>query len=410
MKSIFYYIIFAAIIPLLAGEWVNGPQMEIPRAGASSVVLNGEIYVLGGKTNGNHVLNSVEVYNPQTKTWDTTRVAPFETPRYNAAAVVQYGKIFLIGGRDNNSVLKSVELYDPVENKWEEVEDLDEEREGHSAHVLRDKIFVLGGQEEIYDLVSNIEWYNWEDDKWEESAFQMDSPRSAFFSAAWWDTVYIFGGFQYGRINSCYKSAPDSGDHTWEACGLLSEPRGYGATAVFDSLVYLFGGETADGKTTKVEVYNFFSGEIYEGVDMPMPHSGMTAAVLEDEIFVLGGFEGPENRIVRHNHVYRPLATALPGGEKPASFPQGFSMHPAYPNPFNGQVNIRIDVSGSAHFSVDVYDYSGRKAATLHDGTLGTGSHTLRWQTSDLNVATGVYFVTIQNGKTQQTQKLLYVK
>ena len=54
----------------------------------------------------------------------------------------------LLGGEDGYKwakKLQSVERFDPNQNRWERVADLNEARSGHGAFVYRGKIFVLGG-------------------------------------------------------------------------------------------------------------------------------------------------------------------------------------------------------------------------------------------------------------------------
>ena len=50
--------------------------MRHARAGASAVVLKGKIYIIGGfgGSSGQETLDSVEVFNPKDKTWQTLAV------------------------------------------------------------------------------------------------------------------------------------------------------------------------------------------------------------------------------------------------------------------------------------------------------------------------------------------------
>ena len=81
----------------------------------------------------------------------------------SVSAVNCRGVIYAIGGQsgdDNETTLKSVERFDPDANKWIYVSDMNIERSSHSACVLQDKIFVVGGINCKDQEVKEIECYD----------------------------------------------------------------------------------------------------------------------------------------------------------------------------------------------------------------------------------------------------------
>ncbi len=100
-----------------------------------------------------------------------------------------------------------------------------------------------------------------------------------------------------------------------------------------------------------------------------------------------------------------------------ANAPQEFTLFQNYPNPFNlstiikfqiPSTNLGFGISDLGFVSLKVYDLMGRDVATLVNGPLTRGSHTVQWDASDFT--SGVYFYRLQAGGYSETKKLLLVK
>ncbi|XP_076811870.1 uncharacterized protein LOC143458868 [Clavelina lepadiformis] len=89
--------------------------------GLTAVVLNNEIYAIGGY-DGSNRLSSVEKYNLDTKTW--IDVPSMTEERCGGSACVVAGLIWVFGGCDG----KTVEFYDPATNKWQVSTNMDRQR------------------------------------------------------------------------------------------------------------------------------------------------------------------------------------------------------------------------------------------------------------------------------------------
>ncbi|NIT59364.1 MAG: hypothetical protein GWN00_25020, partial [Aliifodinibius sp.] len=298
MKKIYKYIlilIFGLFSFQLSAQvrsygWQSGPPLNTPRVGASAVVLDGYIYVMGGKTTNNQILNTVERFDPATNTWDDTTVAPFMDTRYNAAAAVFNSEIYLIGGRGYyNDILDEVEVYNPQTNRWREIEKLDREREGHVAVLLRNHICVMGGIRDNGQFVAEIEWYNGSD--WIEAPNDLGSPRAVPFAASVADSFYMFGGERIsGLTNTGYRAEVTPGwFFNWTSLPDLQIARGYGASAILDNKMYMIAGMTFNSTSDHVEIFDLNTYQIENGPTFPEPRMGMTAATLNGDIYVIGG-------------------------------------------------------------------------------------------------------------------------
>jgi hypothetical protein len=77
--------------------------------------------------------------------------------------------------------------------------------------------------------------------------------------------------------------------------------------------------------------------------------------------------------------------------ESPENGPMYFSIGPAYPNPFNPETTIPINLSRSGKVRLAIYDLTGRLVNTLYDGHLSAGKYAFKWQPAGWN-ASGIYF------------------
>jgi hypothetical protein len=83
-------------------------------------------------------------------------------------------------------------------------------------------------------------------------------------------------------------------------------------------------------------------------------------------------------------------------------------LAPAWPNPFNGRVSLRIQLPTSSSVELAVYDLQGRLVALLEDGRLAEGEHRFHWQPDD--AASGTYLVRLRSGARTQTRKVVLLR
>jgi PKD repeat protein len=88
--------------------------------------------------------------------------------------------------------------------------------------------------------------------------------------------------------------------------------------------------------------------------------------------------------------------------------PNDFVLHQNYPNPFNPATRIAFSLPQASHVTLEVFDISGRKVATLADGIFSTGEHTLEWDASAH--ASGVYLYRIVTDGYAESRKMILLK
>ncbi len=85
----------------------------------------------------------------------------------------------------------------------------------------------------------------------------------------------------------------------------------------------------------------------------------------------------------------------------------------ASPNPFYGNVAIRLTLPEAREADVAIFDLAGRLVRRLHRGTLHSGAQRFTWDGRDERgraAGAGVYFARLEAGELKQSAKLLLLR
>ena len=130
----------ADCLMLSSGQWRPVPPLSGPRWGACSVVLDNEMWVMGGVDDGGRVLATVEVYSPKTNSWRSCM--PMRQRRDVAIAGVVGGRVVVAGGWCRGDQLKSVEAY--TGTGWVQLPPMPWSAGDATACVLNGRLHVMG--------------------------------------------------------------------------------------------------------------------------------------------------------------------------------------------------------------------------------------------------------------------------
>jgi len=78
------------------------------------------------------------------------------------------------------------------------------------------------------------------------------------------------------------------------------------------------------------------------------------------------------------------------------------------PNPFNPITTISYSIKTPSHVKLYIYSITGQKVATLVDGTMTAGTHSVQFDGS--NLASGMYFYRFTSPGFEKQGKMLLVK
>jgi parallel beta-helix repeat protein len=123
---------------------------------------------------------------------------------------------------------------------------------------------------------------------------------------------------------------------------------------------------------------------------------------INDTLFITNN---DQNLIIKLNGTGQP-STGIYDQSDPG--PGGFSLLPAYPNPFNSSTTFVFDLPAQSFVIFTVYNILGEQVSTLLSKNLNAGRHRITWNPDDLPV--GVYFYRLQAGQCDIIRKISFVR
>jgi hypothetical protein len=346
-------LVFYAIAALIAGcssagiseapVYVNNQQgqrvialsMTTPRADAAAVkLLNGKVLICGGTSTGlvGGVLNSAELYNPATETFEPT--GSMNDPRQGQTiTLLKDGRVLVTGGARNigyRAELSSAEIYDPQAGSFSPTGSMSVPREGHTATLLNDgRVLIAGGSDNGQHTISTAEIYDPAIGTF-SPAGSMTVPREAHTATLLLSgQVLIAGGGRAGMPGGyiVYRNGelydPRSGTFSAISSPMISDRVGASAVLLRDGRALIVGGKSSRvllagtfGGTRSIasfaplntaEYYDPESHSFQKAPDMHGPHYLGTATLLTDgSVLVAGGWkqQGPVVVGTRESDLY----------------------------------------------------------------------------------------------------------
>jgi N-acetylneuraminic acid mutarotase len=123
--------------------------MPTPREHLASAVVDGKLYVTGGRWDGVGNRATLEVYDTITDAWESLPDMPSMRGGLTAGAIGS--QIFVGGGEDpwarqgSGCTFDTLEAYNTSAGSWSRLEDLPTRRHGLASAVVDGRWYVLGG-------------------------------------------------------------------------------------------------------------------------------------------------------------------------------------------------------------------------------------------------------------------------
>jgi len=375
MRSLALFALLAA--PAASAQaWVAGTPLPSPRAGAAVAVLDGKIYVIGGRGASTYPLDTAIRFDPETGVWSAA--GTLDHGRVNGFALILDGRLLVTGGRrEDGDLMDDVEEYVPASNTWFESSECSLEREGHAAFALGDVAYTIGGISEGGNYLGDAEWYQYGAPFWLPYApWHLQIPRASFAVAYVGSGVVIMGGYStFGpQADVEYYVAEVGG----EPRAPLPAPRGGLGAATMQTpdgqRVYAVGGRDASNVvSSRVDIYDPVADTWSAGPDLPAPRERAAVVQLDGRLYVIGGGDAAGATTT----VYTiDIETAVAGGPDAAG---ALALGAPTPNPTPGATTIPLVLAEAGEVDVEVFDTLGRRVAVLQHGILSAGVHELHW-------------------------------
>ena len=169
-------------------KWENMTPMLSERSRIGASVFGNYIVVTGGCDNSSNALKSVEVYDVLQDKWFP--VSGLNNGRFDNAQVTCDGCVYTMGGTvDDNSSLSSVEKLHSINGKWQFVKPMFTPRDSFAAVSHKGKIYAIGGWREL----KTVESYCPQSDQWTQVS-SMHEGRHWHAACELQGKIYVVGG------------------------------------------------------------------------------------------------------------------------------------------------------------------------------------------------------------------------
>ncbi|HWR83846.1 MAG TPA: kelch repeat-containing protein [Candidatus Deferrimicrobium sp.] len=452
--------------------WSARASMPTPRSAFGVVTLGGKIYAVGGyqQWHNPEALNIVEMYDPVTDTWTTK--SPLHIGRDAMGCVALGGRIIAFGGYDGTpgGITAATEVYDPLTDSWAFVDSMPNPCAWYGVSLLDGKAYIVGGIDRENHTVSTLQRYDPVSNTW-AIGDPMPTARHACAMAEANGTLYVLGGITQQlvilaavesytmaaipilTVNLDIKpgSCPNplnvgrNGVDSWDqnehggtvarVSAVRERPRavlpvalvGTGDVDVADidpSSVELLGVSALRWSTEDVTTplgpdadsceCTTAGPDGYPDLSLKFDRGAIVAAVgnvhdgdvisltISGRLYDGTRFKGNDCVVIRGS------TGTLDGLEGQNGASETVSLNDNYPNPFNPATEISFSLPTASRVTLEVYNITGQKVATLVDRFMEAGVHSVTWDGS--NAASGVYLYRMQTGDYVATRKMLLVK
>lgn len=134
-----------------AAEWKSAAPMPLAADHLSQIVVNGQIYAIGGEIDHGVSYLSRDTmfrYNIKSDTWTEMKNMPYIASHTETAVLSDGKRIFVLGGQGNaQEVLNGVRSYVIADNTWETHNGIPAARKGGVAYLIGNKLTYYNGDE-----------------------------------------------------------------------------------------------------------------------------------------------------------------------------------------------------------------------------------------------------------------------
>jgi N-acetylneuraminic acid mutarotase len=128
-------------------RWSALPAMKVARDHAYVGIINGRLYVVGGRDRPIYDIATVEEFDPAAGKWSER--APMPTGRSGGHATVLGGRLYVFGGEGNDAspigLFNEVEAFDPAADSWTRFEPMLLPRHSLVTATVGNRIYLPGG-------------------------------------------------------------------------------------------------------------------------------------------------------------------------------------------------------------------------------------------------------------------------
>ena len=186
-------------------------------------VIRGQIYAID--VEGEQSKSTIERYNMGSRSWESVLTSR-KGCREDSCVIAAGDCLYVLGGKSesreqarhwyqrNVKCVTKAERFDTVQNKWEEIRSMRQERCSAFGVATQGKIFVAGGIDSGRNTVKTCEVYNISTNQWQIIG-SLNVPRSWGSMVCVNGTLYVLGGSKSYTVESYDPTVTVTKQRTW---------------------------------------------------------------------------------------------------------------------------------------------------------------------------------------------------
>ena len=169
-------------------------------------VVRGEIYAI--EVNTSMKKSTVKRFDVERCSWQTV-LSSHEGCREGSCVVATGNHLYVCGGSLVGESFSNAERSDTVENKWEEIANMQQERQCAFGVATEGKIFLAGGMRQEFSWLKTCEMHNISTNEWQFIG-SLNAVHSYGSMVCLKGTLYVLGGTSADHLNvECYDPSED---------------------------------------------------------------------------------------------------------------------------------------------------------------------------------------------------------
>ena len=186
-------------------------RLDVSSRSAVVATVKGQIYAI--EVNTSTKKSTIQRFSVEQCSWQTV-LSSHEGCRIESCVVSAGNHLYVLGGisPQQSQHITKAERFDTVENKWEEIADMQEARGCAFGVATQGKIFVAGGVAAWF--LSTCEMYNISTNEW-QSIGSLNDTRMLGSMVCLKGTLYVLGGTNNNSQSELSVECYDSSEDKW---------------------------------------------------------------------------------------------------------------------------------------------------------------------------------------------------
>ena len=229
--------------------------------------------------------------------WNRLNTSGAITARHEAGGVVVNGKLYVMGGRGK----RPVEVFDPSNNTWRKVADAPLEMHHFQPVAIGEKIYVIGAFTCCYPIekvIDTVYIFDTRTNKWSKGPkLPATRKRGSAGAAVYNGKIYLLGGntrgHSGGAVNWFDEFDPNTGN--WRALANAPDARDHVTIGVANGKLVAAGGRKTNHPVTfantvsRTNVYDMATDRWSNAANIPTQRAGTMTVSQSSEVIIIGG-------------------------------------------------------------------------------------------------------------------------